>query len=130
MIRNRSHERSRGLVRDGPAHAGLMLARVRRGSTCSPAKAKRIGGLGSGVLLAPCPSRQPLPAGGRRAYPLLSTSAALAMAARAAALLQERPGWLAGAGIPMAIASGTVMASGMFFTLAFLPIGPTVALVV
>ena len=62
------------------------------------------------------------------AYPILSTSA-LAMAAWAAQL-QERPGWPAVAGILLAIASGAVMAFGMFFTLAFLPVGLIVALVV
>jgi hypothetical protein len=62
------------------------------------------------------------------AYPLLSTSA-LALAAWAARS-QMRSGWPAFAGNLLAIASGTVMALGMFFTLAFLPVGLIVALVV
>jgi methylthioxylose transferase len=62
------------------------------------------------------------------AYPLLSTSA-LALAAWAARLLEQagRPTY---AGIVLAIASGIVMSCGMFFTLAFLPVGLIVALVV
>ena len=62
------------------------------------------------------------------AYPLLSTSA-LALAAWAARS-HERPGRPALVGIGLAIASGMVMAFGMFFTLAFLPVGLIVALVV
>jgi methylthioxylose transferase len=62
------------------------------------------------------------------AYPVLSTSA-LALAVWAVRS-QERPGWPAFAGILLAIVSGTVMAFGMFFTLAFLPVGLIVALVV
>jgi methylthioxylose transferase len=62
------------------------------------------------------------------AYPMLSTSA-LALAAWAARS-QMRPGWPAFAGILLAIAAGMVMAFGMFFTLAFLPVGLIVALVV
>ncbi len=62
------------------------------------------------------------------AYPLLSTSA-LALAAWAARLA-ERPGWPAFAAFPMAFSAGMVMAFGMFFTLAFLPVGLIVALIV
>jgi methylthioxylose transferase len=62
------------------------------------------------------------------AYPLLSTSA-LAMAAWAA-WSQERPGWAAFNGILLAVTSGATMAFGMFFTLAFLPVGLIVALLV
>ncbi len=62
------------------------------------------------------------------AYPLLSTSA-LAMAAWSARLL-PRPGWPVFSGILLAVASGAVMAFGMFFTLAFLPVGLIVAIVV
>ena len=62
------------------------------------------------------------------AYPLFSTSA-LAMAAWAARSL-ERSGRPTVAGILLAVASGMVMAFGMFFTLAFLPVGLIVALVV
>lgn len=62
------------------------------------------------------------------AYPLLSTSA-LALAAWSARLL-EQTGKPAVAGILFAVASGMVMAFGMFFTLAFLPIGLIVAIVV
>jgi methylthioxylose transferase len=62
------------------------------------------------------------------AYPLFSTSA-LAMAAWSARSL-EQTGWPAIPGILLAVASGLVMAFGMFFTLAFLPVGLIVALVV
>jgi methylthioxylose transferase len=62
------------------------------------------------------------------AYPLLSTSA-LTMAAWAA-WSQERPGWAAFSGILLAVTSGATMAFGMFFTLAFLPVGLIVALLV
>jgi hypothetical protein len=62
------------------------------------------------------------------AYPLLSTSA-LAMAAWSARSL-ERAGRPAIAGILLAVASGVVLAFGMFFTLAFLPVGLIVAIVV
>ena len=62
------------------------------------------------------------------AYPLLSTSA-LALAGWAA-WSQERPGWPALTGVVLAIISGATMAFGMFFTLAFLPVGLIVALVV
>jgi len=61
------------------------------------------------------------------AYPLLSTSA-LALAAWAARFQQgvNRP---TAAATGLAIASGMVMAVGMSFTLAFLPVGAIVALV-
>jgi hypothetical protein len=61
------------------------------------------------------------------AYPLLSTTA-LALAAWAARFQQgvDRP---AAAGISLAVLSGLVMAVGMFFTLAFLPVGAIVAIV-
>jgi len=61
------------------------------------------------------------------AYPLLSTSA-LALAAWAARFQQgvDRP---TAAATSLAIASGMVMAVGMSFTLAFLPVGAIVALV-
>jgi hypothetical protein len=62
------------------------------------------------------------------AYPLLSTSA-LALAAWAARS-QMRPGSPRVVGILLAVASGLVMAFGMFFTLAFLPVGLIVALIV
>jgi methylthioxylose transferase len=62
------------------------------------------------------------------AYPWLATSA-LALAAWAARL-QARPNVRALVSIGPAIASGMVMAFGMFFTLAFLPVGLIVALVV
>jgi methylthioxylose transferase len=62
------------------------------------------------------------------AYPLLSTSA-LALAAWAVRL-RERPGRVAFAALLLAIAAGFVMAAGMYFTLAFLPVGLIVALVV
>jgi methylthioxylose transferase len=62
------------------------------------------------------------------AYPLPSTSA-LALAAWSAWLF-ARSGRPARVAVLLAIASGTVMAFGMFFTLAFLPVGLIVALVV
>jgi methylthioxylose transferase len=62
------------------------------------------------------------------AYPFLSTSA-LALAAWSARLLAQ-PGRPIYAAILLAVASGMVMAFGMFFTLAFLPVGVIVALVV
>ena len=62
------------------------------------------------------------------AYPFLSTSAlALAAWAARAQMQSGRPGF---ASLVLAIASGVVMAFGMFFTLAFLPVGLIVALVV
>ena len=62
------------------------------------------------------------------AYPLLSTTA-LAMAAWATRSHERRAG-SAFTGTLLAFASGTVMAFGMFFTLAFLPVGLIVAFVV
>jgi hypothetical protein len=65
--------------------------------------------------------------GADTAYPLLSTSA-LAMAAWAA-----RPSAGAGRhsiGLALAVTSGLVLAFGMMFTLAFLPVGLIVALVI
>jgi len=62
------------------------------------------------------------------AYPLLSTSA-LALAAWAAHF-QRGVGRPTIVGTSLAIASGVVMAVGMSFTLAFLPVGAIVALVV
>jgi len=62
------------------------------------------------------------------AYPVLSTSA-LALAAWGTRF-QERTGRTEIAGIVLAIVSGMVMAIGMFFTLAFLPVGLIVAFVV
>ena len=64
------------------------------------------------------------------AYPLLSTSA-LALAAWAARLRVRPDGnGRSGIAIGLAIASGLLMAFGMFFTLAFLPVGAIVALIV
>ena len=62
------------------------------------------------------------------AYPLLATTA-LALAAWSARM-HERPGRSARIAIAPALASGAVMAFGMFFTLAFLPVGLIVALIV
>jgi methylthioxylose transferase len=62
------------------------------------------------------------------AYPFLSTTA-LALAA-GATWWHQRNGHLWGVGVAMATLSGAVMAVGMFFTLAFLPVGLIVALVV
>ena len=61
-------------------------------------------------------------------YPLVSTSA-LALAAWATRLT-KRSGRPASAAIVLALAAGMLMAIGMFFTLAFLPVGLIVALVV
>ncbi|AMV38732.1 hypothetical protein [Planctomyces sp. SH-PL62] len=61
-------------------------------------------------------------------YPLLSATA-LAAAAWASRL-RERPGVGAWASAGLATVSGVVMAFGMMFTLAFLPIGLIVALIV
>jgi hypothetical protein len=61
------------------------------------------------------------------AYPLLSTSA-VALAAWAVRL-QERVDHPTAPAISLAALSGAVMAAGMFFTLAFLPVGAIVALV-
>jgi hypothetical protein len=60
------------------------------------------------------------------AYPMLSTSA-LALAAWAA---RSQRGSNRSAPIGLAVASGLVLAAGMVFTLAFLPVGLAVALVV
>ena len=62
------------------------------------------------------------------AYPLLSTTA-LALAAWAARF-QQGVGRPTSAGISLAVLSGIVMALGMFFTLAFLPVGLIVAVIV
>ena len=62
------------------------------------------------------------------AYPFLSTTA-LALAAGATRCYRGNGRSLA-VGVVMATLSGAVMAVGMFFTLAFLPVGLTVALVV
>ncbi len=62
------------------------------------------------------------------AYPLLATTA-LALAAWSARLY-ERPERPARTALALALASGAVMAFGMFFTLAFLPVGLIVALIV
>ena len=61
------------------------------------------------------------------AYPLVSTLA-LALAAWAARRAQGH-GWVASA-LALALASGLVMALGTFYTLAFLPVGVIVALVI
>jgi hypothetical protein len=62
------------------------------------------------------------------AYPLLSTSA-LALAAWSARWFM-RDGRPSRSGVCLAIASGVIMAGGMFFTLAFLPVGLVAALIV
>ena len=61
------------------------------------------------------------------AYPLVSTLA-LALAAWAARWAQGNRG--VASGLALALASGLVMALGTFFTLAFLPVGLIVALVI
>ncbi len=61
------------------------------------------------------------------AYPLLSTTA-LALAAWAARF-QQGVGRPTTAGISLVVLSGMVMAVGMFFTLAFLPVGAIVAVI-
>ena len=115
-------------VRDGPAHAvgvrrdgGSALSAGTCGTACAIAWA-------AAALWPLAPAANLFQPVADTAYPLISTSA-LALAAWAAKFseIADRPAYT---GLILAAASGVMMALGMAFTLAFLPVGVIVAIVI